>query len=210
VIEAWGATNDHAGERYIQLAGNIRDMDLRQIVSSLGADAERYEGRVSAEFAGGGYLGQPDRLFGDATIVLRESDLVAAPLVSQLYGLFSAGAAEGPRGVGLAALRLDGKLLRATHVEYLSRGLEIRATLRAADIFRGGQSPITGVAVGTARPLSDTEIPLSGAADRILSAAQAGGTVARIGGTIAEPSAQIVPLSDVRAFISDLLGPLAD
>jgi len=205
-ITLWGSTNDHDGDRYIQLSGDVRAVDLRQIVSAFTPEAERYEGRVSATFGGAGYLHQPHRLFGSATVAVSESDLIDVPLVNNLYALFHAQSTTERAGFGIAEMRLEGQTLHIPRADYLNRGVEIRASLDMLDVFAGPRSPIAGMAVGTARPLAGSEIPLTAGADRMLSAAQAGGTVARIGGTLSEPETSVVPLADLQKFLSRLFG----
>jgi hypothetical protein len=204
----WGSTNDHDGDRYVQLSGEVSAVDLRQIVGAFTPDAERYEGRISGTFGGAGYLGESHRSFGSATISVTDSDLIEIALINSLYSLFSVRETATRDGIGVAEVRLDGNTLYVPRAEYFNRGLELTASLAIADIFAGGDSPVTGVAVGTARPLAGAEVPLvEGGVDRIFSAAQAGGTVASIGGTLREPVTRIVSFADLRGFMARILGP---
>lgn len=206
-VSIWGSTNDHAGERYVQASGDVRRIDLAQVVSALAPDADSYAGRISAGFSGAGYLEEPHRLFGQATVTVEESDLADVPLINNLYALFKGGAAGSqPQGVGVAEMRLDGETLHLPRVQYFNRGLEIRASLEVADIYRAGESPIAGVAVGAARPLAGAELSITGDVDRMLSAAQEGGAVARINGTLAQPRTRIIPFAELQSFLGRVLG----
>jgi hypothetical protein len=207
-IALWGSTNDHGGERYLQLSGALSNIDLQQIVSAVAPDAERYEGVISGSFAGAGYASEPHRLFGEAAVTVTDSDLIAVAVISELYSLFSVRASGQRNGIGVAEMRLDGETLRIHRADYFNRGLELRASVNILDIFAGKDSPIVGMAVGTARPLAGSELGLAAGTDRMLSAAQAGGTVARIAGTLGEPDAKVVPLADLQEFISRVLGPI--
>ncbi|HZW08463.1 MAG TPA: hypothetical protein VFF69_01030 [Phycisphaerales bacterium] len=209
-VTLWGSTNDHDGDRYVQLSGDVRSVDLQQVVSAVAPDADRYEGRVSATFSGAGYALEPHRLFGQATVTVTDSDLIAIPVINELYSLFRASDRGDRNGAGIAEMRLDGERLYIPRADYFNRGLELRASLTVADVFRGKHSPIVGMAVGTARPLAGSELGLTERADRMLSAAQAGGTIARIDGTLSEPEAKVVALADLQNFVSRLLSPLGE
>lgn len=208
-ITAWGATNVHAGDRYLQLAGDISRVELNQIVGAVSSDADEYQGLVSASFGGGGYISETPRLFGQATVTIVESDLVNIPLISSLYSALSVtGGGSERNGQGIADIRVEGNALRIPRAQYFNRGMEVRASLDIGDIFRGGESPIAGIAVGTARPLSGGDTLLTNSADRLLSAAQEGGTVIRINGTLGEPAVRVVPLADLQNFVGRVFGPL--
>lgn len=206
-VLVWGSTSLHNGERYVQVAGRARRVSLDEVVRAVAPGAERYDGVVSAEFGGAGYVREPHRLFGQAVVGVDEADLVNIPLVSQLYAAANIGAAgESRSGRGVAEVRLEGNVLTIPQVQYFNRGLDLRASLNVQDIFARGRSPVRGMAVGTARSLAGSEIPLLGDADRMFAAAQEGGTVIRIDGTLGEPEVRVVPFAELRNFLSRVFG----
>lgn len=206
-VVAWGSTSLHNGERYVQAAGQARRVSLDEVVRAVAPGAKRYDGVVSAEFGGAGYVDEPHRLFGQAVVGVDGADLVNIPLVSQLYAAVNIGASgESKSGRGVAEARLEGSVLTIPQVQYFNRGLDLRASLNIEDVFAGGASPVRGMAVGVARSLAGSEIPLLGDADRMFAAAQEGGTVIRIEGTLNEPRVRVVPFAELRNFLSRVFG----
>ena len=112
---------------------------------------------------------------------------------------------EDPSGEGRASLRLEQGVLYLTNLYYRNRGAEVRASGRASDIFRGGDSPITGYAVGSARPLREMKLPFFAEADDILNALQKSVTTFRVTGRLHAPILQPAGFSeigsDLRGFI---------
>jgi uncharacterized protein YndB with AHSA1/START domain len=145
-------------------------------------------------------------LTGEADVHLTRSDLANNAIVGGIYDAMRLHIGrDQPTGAGRAQLRLEQGVLNLTNFYYNNRGVELRASGRALDIFRAGDSPIEGYAVGSARPLRELKLPFFAEADDILNALQKSVTTFHVTGLLAKPNLQSAGFSeithDLRGFI---------
>jgi hypothetical protein len=180
--------------------------DLNYLAHMIREDAQPTPGLVSGNAVVVGNPTELHRLFGRSHLRLEQSDLTSLPVISMLYNLLNLDVGEKlPLGEGDAHLRLEGRRLTLVHFDYFNRGAEITGSGQAEDISLGDQSPVTGLAVATLRPLRDTRLPFADAIDAIFSAAQGKAASVRIGGTLAQPAPTAAPLSEVVGGLEALL-----
>lgn len=136
------------------------------------------------------------RLTAEGEVRLTESDLLNFEVVSSLYNLMNVGSdMHTPTGRGTADFRMENGTFYLTNLRYFNRGTSIRAIMQVGQVWDIPRSPISGSAVGTARPLKNFKIPLLDQLDidQILAIIQSDLTTVHIGGTLKQP--QVVPQS---------------
>ncbi len=204
-LDLYARASDHDGE--IAAFGHLlmNNLDLQQIASAANLTTRPMPGRVSGEWSIGGSLTAPHRLFGQATLTLTDSDLLALPGISQVYSALrlDIGRTE-PQGEGKATVRLEGHTLEISRLDYFNRGTNILASLSIEDIFSLRQSPIEGIAVGSARPIAVDSQSFFSSIDRMIRAAQSGAAAVEIEGTLSNPQTTLVPLKDLTDSIGRL------
>jgi hypothetical protein len=208
-IETWGRITQHEGEPFVHAHVSLDRIMLEQIVDSarvLDHSNGRVNGRVSGWISGGGYVREPHRLFGQGNLTLAESDLVAAPGIATVYDMLNVdwGRPE-PTGRGEVLVRLEGNAVDFARITYFNRGTDIVARLRIADIWKGPESEISGIAAGVVRPLRDLDLPFVGRLDRFIGAIQAGAVSVYIGGTLDEQEVTVAPLAEVTGTLGRIL-----
>jgi hypothetical protein len=211
-IELWGRITQHDGEPFAHVGVTLDMLDLQQIADFLEMADDQTPGRISGEANVGGYFSYPYRLFGSSTLELTQSDIASLPGIAQLYNFFNIdfGAPE-PTGRGEVLLRLENNTLDVARMTYFNRGMDVIARVRVEDIWAGSDSPISGLALGTVRPLRDTSLPFIGDnLDRLISAIQADAATVRINGTRGEPQAALVPLEEVTGAVRRLIRGTVD
>ncbi len=206
VLDLYGRISDHDGEPAAFVSFSMNDLDLQQIASAASLNDRPMPGRVSGEGSIGGSLTSPHRLFGSATMMLSESDLLALPGIAQLYSALRLNiGTPKPEGEGQVLIRLEGQSLEITRLLYFNRGTDVVAALTIEDIFNPTQSAIEGTAVGSIRPLRAGSQSFLSVIDRLLRAAQANAAAVDISGTLTEPQTRLTPLKDLTSSIRRLL-----
>ncbi len=108
------------------------------------------------------------RLYLNANIRITDSNLANFSIVSFLYNAMNLGRDVGrPSGRGSVAAQLDGGVLTISNMSYFNRGTEVHAEGRIANVSKFPDSPISGSAVGSARPLSSLKLPFIADVDQI-------------------------------------------
>lgn len=206
-IGLWGRVTRHEGQPFTHVHLQINDIDLQQFANAVGFTDYPMPGRVNGEGTAGGYFTYPHRLFGQANLMLSESDIASAPGIAQLYSAANIdfGRPE-PSGVGEVLVRLENNTIDVARLTYFNRGMDIVARARVLNIWEGADSPIVGLAAGTVRPLRDTRLPFIGDnLDRVIRAIQANAISVRINGTVSESQVSIVPLAEVTGALTRIL-----
>jgi hypothetical protein len=210
-LDMYGRISDHDGETAVFGNFSMSDLDLQQIASAASLNDRPMPGRVSGEWSVGGSLGHPHRLFGNASMELTQSDLLALPGIAQVYSALKLNiGTPKPEGEGTVLVRLEGRALEITRLIYFNRGTDVVAALTIEDIFNPTDSPIDGTAVGSIRPLRAGSQSFLSVIDRLLRAAQANAAAVEIGGTLSEPETTLTPLKDLTSSIRRLLRGRAD
>src|SRR5213079_2749802 len=183
----------------------FKELSLNELTQSLTPGAAPMAGALDGQLTLFGPLNL-QLLTGETNVHLTRSDLANNAIVGGIYDAMHLHIGhDEPVGAGRAQLRLEQGVLNLTNFYYNNRGVELRASGRASDIFRGGDSPISGYAVGSARPLRELKLPFFAEADDILNALQKSLTTFRVGGRLREPILQPAGFSeigsDLRGFI---------
>ncbi len=196
-IRLHGTTNIHDEDRYIQLAGEVEDIDLTRFLNSISSEPAPVRGRLTATFGAAGYASPPSRLVGEARVGIRQADLLGLPVVSQVFSLMRGGAGGPSDGRGDAVVRIEGDDLTIPRFTYFNRGTDVRGTLEIDDLLSDKPSRIRGIAVGTARPLADAKALLTKQLDGVINAVQSGGVAVEITGPLEAPQTRVIPFERV-------------
>jgi hypothetical protein len=149
-------------------------------------------------------------LYGDGNIALDDADIGNFGPIAFLYNAMHVGTDKrGPTGTGDVAFRVDGGALVVTALHYFNRGVEVRAQARVDNLAIIPDSPLTGTAVGIARPLKNLKLPIFSSVlpevDQLLTALEGSAVSERIGGTLHAPKMSIILFGDIGQGMHDLL-----
>jgi hypothetical protein len=205
-LDLFGRLTRHDGELTAFVNLMLNRIDLQQLASAASLNDQPMPGIVNGEWSLGGSLFPPHRIFGNARLLLTESDLLALPGIAQVYGALRLDIGTSlPTGEGELLLRLEGDALEITRLTYFNRGTDILASLRIDNIWKAADSPISGTAVGAIRPLRGTNLPFFEIVDRMIQAAQSNAAAVQIEGSVSAPEAEIVPLQEITSAIRRLI-----
>ncbi len=182
---------------FLHSALNLSDIDLDQIMAA-SHPGGAVPGRLDATFTLFGPVADKHHAFGEGQVRLRQSDLLNVRVISFLYNAMGLRLGrQQPTGAGSLALRLEAGALQLVSMRYVNRGVEVRASGEVKDVWQGGNSPVSGHVIGSARPLSSIKLPFFAETDKVLSVLQSSLTTARVEGTVNDPKPKIVPFSDI-------------
>src|SRR5258706_915867 len=204
-VRLWGRLSKHEREFFSHAQMEFKELSLTELTQSLTPGAAPMAGALDGQLTLFGPLNL-QLLTGETNVHLTRSDLPTNAIVAGTYDAIHLHIGhDEPVGAGRAQLRLEQGVLNLTNFYYNNRGVELRASGRALDIFRGGDSPIEGYAVGSARPLRELKLPFFKEADDILNALQKSVTTFHVTGLLAKPILQSAGFSeithDLRGFI---------
>jgi hypothetical protein len=205
-VRLWGRLVKHENEFFSHAQMEFKEVSLNELTQSMTPGAAPMSGALDGQLTLFGPLKNAQLLTGEADVHLTRSDLANNGIVGGIYDAMRLHIGhDEPNGAGRAQFRLEQGVLNLTNFYYNNRGVELRASGRALDIFHGGQSPIEGYAVGSARPLREMKLPFFAEADDILNALQKSVTTFRVGGTLGHPQLFSAGFSeithDLRGFI---------
>jgi hypothetical protein len=205
-IRLWGRLVKHDKEFFSHAQMEFKELSINELAQSITPGASPLVGALNGQLTIFGPLTNAQLITGEADVRLTRSDLANNAIIGGIYDAMRLNIGrDDPNGSGRARLRLEQGVLNLTNFYYRNRGVELRASGRALDIFRGGDSPIEGYAVGSARPLREMKLPFFAEADDILNALQKSVTTFRITGTLAKSNLQSAGFSeithDLRGFI---------
>ncbi|HEV8293435.1 MAG TPA: hypothetical protein VGP94_15970, partial [Tepidisphaeraceae bacterium] len=197
-IRLWGRLSKHEKEFFSHAQMEFKELSLNELTQSITPGAAPMAGALDGQLTLFGPLQSAQLLTGEADIHLTRSDLANNAIVGGIYDAMRLHIGhDEPTGVGRARLRLEQGVLNLTNFYYNNRGVELRASGRALDIFRGGDTPIEGYAVGSARPLREMKLPFFAEADDILNALQKSVTTFHVTGTLAKPNLNSAGFSEI-------------
>lgn len=206
VLTLWSRLSPHGQERFVHVQATIERIDIDQLFRAFKPDGGDLPGRVNGQLSFGGYTEPPHRLFGEGRLGIFESDLANLPGISAVYNLLNLRIGpQAPSGRGDVRIRLEGSALEIYRLRYFNRGADLAASLRIEDVWAGAESPISGVAAGTLRPLREMNIPFLDL-DRMLGALQTGAATVEISGTLEDREIRPVPFADVAGRFVRILG----
>ncbi|HEV8604124.1 MAG TPA: hypothetical protein VGQ99_02085 [Tepidisphaeraceae bacterium] len=202
----WGRLTRHDNEFFSHAQMEFKELSINELVESVTPGAAPMTGGITGEMTLFGPLRLPQLQNGAAEVRLTRSDLANNAIIGAVYDAMRLRIGpDEPNGTGRASLRLEQGVLHLTNLYYRNRGAEIRASGQALDILRGGDSPIRGYVVGSARPLRELKFPFFAEADDILNALQKSVTTFHVTGRLHDPILQSAGFneigSDLRGFI---------
>jgi hypothetical protein len=205
-LRLWGRLVKHDNEFFSHAQAEFSELSLSELTQSTAPGASPMAGALNGQLTLFGPLKNKSLLTGEADIRLTRSDLANSSLVGGIYDAMRLHIGhDEPNGAGRARFRLEQGVLNLTNFYYNNRGVELRASGRALDIFRGGDTPIEGYAVGSARPLREMKLPFFAEADDILNALQKSVTTFHVTGSLGKPNLNSAGFSeithDLRGFI---------
>ncbi len=189
----------HRGVRYGNIAADFNGLNLDQLVHVIDPKAKQHIGYLSgtASLLGSSAVLTKDLspLQGEARISLTKSDLGNNSIIGSLYSTLNLQfGRQEPNGTGDVTVRLEGPSLLIPSFSYFNRGVEIRGAGQIDNLNRGGESPVSGFAVGSTRVLKGINLPGVQSLDRLLATFQSGAASVSIGGTLAQAEVKVVPL----------------
>ncbi|MFC1781131.1 hypothetical protein ACFLZ8_02570 [Planctomycetota bacterium] len=210
-IKSSGSLSRVAGGYSTYLNTDFSLLELNQLVHIFLPNAEPVLGRLT----GKGMLvvfSDLRGLTGEVNIQLSESDLASTMLVSTMYDTMNLKFGNNePAGQGQIKLRFEGSSLHIPSFVYFNRGVEIRGRASIDDFTKGKASPVSGYAIGSARPLRGNTLPGIDHLDRLMASLQTNVSSVKIQGTLDEPEVAVVPFQEISSGLRSLLwGQLFD
>lgn len=187
------------------ISGSFERLNLDQIVHAVVPDADPMLGRLSGNLMIAGNPALPRDLFGNLTVHFTESDLINFDPMGFLYAAMHAGESRGPSGTGTIRARLDNRNLEITSLYGRNRGLEVRGAGSIGDIFALPDCTLSGMLVGTTRPLKDIRLPFFANLDQMLTALQSNATTVQVSGTLREPKTRLTTFDQMGDNLRTLL-----
>jgi hypothetical protein len=195
-----------AQELAAQVVVDFIDISLNQIVQSGDPGRDPLEGLLTGRFTVAGNPREPEQLFGTGSVAIDRSDLLNFRPLAVLYtALGRWDDRREPTGSGTADLRFGAGALEIRNVSYFNRGVEVLAEMSIENLWDAGESPLSGIATGTGRPLRDVRLPFFRDVDQVLDVLQRELTTVQITGTLREPDGQLIPFAEVGDALRSLL-----
>ncbi|MDB5357245.1 MAG: hypothetical protein JWN24_3698 [Phycisphaerales bacterium] len=127
-------------------------------------------------------------LYGEGRVTLSRANLANLPVLAFLYNLMHVFQnVNVPEGKGDLQIHLERGTLTINNMHYFNRGTEVRAVAVIKEIWKIPDSPISGTAAGSARPLRNVKLPGLADFDTILATLQRDLTGVRFSGTLRHP-----------------------
>lgn len=192
-MQMWGRISEHFGQWYLFASGGAENLDLGLLTSTLWPGRPAILGQVGGEVTINTAVHDWNMAIGKGSLTLRDSDLGNIPLFSALYDLINIRIGDAsPQGWGDARFRVEDGVLLFERFHYANRGGQLQLFGRVADIWKGLESPVSGYAIVSVKPLPDVQ--LLNVLNEALVAIQKEITSVRVGGTMNEPEVRVVPL----------------
>jgi hypothetical protein len=211
IVRVWGRVAPHRdGDVFPALELNLDRLSLDQVVHAVNSKHGPMPGRLSGTIRLIGSPKEKERMSGTGHLELVESDIGNLPIFSQLYNAMRLNfSADAPNGHGSADLFLETSTLGITNIRYFNRGADARARIEIEDVWKGGDSPIYGSAVGSLRPFKNLKLPFMADVDEVLNVLQSNVTSVVLQGTVADQQTRPVPFAELNtAMKSFLLGDI--
>ncbi|NLW84055.1 MAG: hypothetical protein GXY41_06600 [Phycisphaerae bacterium] len=204
-ILPWISLTRRNGEFFFHLIADVKDIEVQRVAHTFTGQDEIIPGKLSGTLRGRS-SGSLQTLSGSADIALTESDLMNTPIIGAVYsGLNLSFRDLDPKGSGAVKLSAHGEKVEIMSFEYFNRGVEVRGAGAVEAVTRGKESPISGFATGSMRPLRDTPIPGMRELDQLLRGLQVGLASVKIEGTLGDAQPRLVPLPEVQNALRALL-----
>ena len=200
----WLKMNRHGEQVYAHAKAGLDNIDIQSVARSVIREPDLVKGRVAGELSIVSYTSDPTRLAGSGRLTLTESDLANLNIMALLVDRLGVGRQQ-PVGHGQVDLALDGHRLRLPRFDYFNRPLHVSGSFAIDDLWKGSESPVTGLAVGTIRPLKETDLKLLDKVDAAVTALHKNMAAVGVRGTLAQPEAYNASLSNVGKAVKRLL-----
>jgi hypothetical protein len=205
-IYMWGRVSKHAGDIYQSLLNlNLQNLDLNQIMHA-NPKAKKTPGVLGGQIAIVGWPRNANEVFGTGHLTLDKSDLAGFGPIDDLYDLMHLGHnANKPTGSGTVDFTVQNNTLTITGLRYFDKGKEILGEFAIRNLTNIPDSPLSGTAVGSLRPLSAVDLPVIGDIDAALNALQQGSLSIRIYGTVRQPKDHPIAFADIGNDMTNFL-----
>lgn len=192
-------------ERFTYLSHELDHLNLNPIMLALDPNSQPLSGYLHGK-ATAIFSGDWQCLAGTADLHLRESELMRNPVIARLYDTLRIRFdTEQPTGVGRVKLQVEGQRLVVPSFYYFNRGLEVRGAGSMDNLALGRNSPITGYAMGSTRPLKDFPLPGAEELDRLMKSLQTGAVSVQIAGQLRQPDVSVIPFPEISSPLRRLL-----
>jgi hypothetical protein len=206
-IYPWLRISRPGRDYYTLMQFTFERLSLDQMIHAVDPKRKATPGRIAGEATVFGDLRQKDRLTGDASLRVTDSDLVNIPALSLLYNVMNVGTAGSGQAIGHggAEAHLEQSTLTISNARYFNRGVDAHGNITFGHIFSGPQTTLNGAVVGTSRSFKDLRLPLLADADQIFAVLQSAVTTVSIKGTLGKPDISLTNLNDVGQTLKDIL-----
>lgn len=210
LVTVWGRLTRHDAEPFGHLQVELRDLSINELVHAASPRANPQTGRVTGEVTAYGPPRDLYRINGEGNFRVTQSGLLDINVLRSIFFFLNPGKdPPPPQGRGHAAWRLEAGRLSVVDMFYRNRDIYVRGSGQMQDVWLGPDSPISGYAIGTARPLNAIKLPLVSELGDLLEALQSVATTFRIDGTAKEPVLRSVGLNEAgdelrRFFVGDI------
>jgi hypothetical protein len=207
-IRAWARLSQPESIRIGHTQMRLNGLDLGQLARSFSKSprAATVNGRLAGEITAFGPL-KGYQVTGEANLRVSQSGLLDIDILEGIFRMLNPGAPDPPpSGRGRIYMRLEKGTLSIINAFYRNEGIFVRGSMNLRDVFLGAKSPISGQAVGTARPLSQIRIPFFlPQVDDLLEALQENFTSFRIDGTVGQPRLAATTFSEIGRELRNLV-----
>lgn len=209
-IEAWSRLTRHTGGQ-VSAQTNVRyqNVSLQQILQTfVTQDDEPVPGMLAGDLTIVGNPFDRERVFGQGTVRLTQSDLANLAVFAALYNLMNINIrTQEPIGAGEIAFRLEGQSAEVTRMSYFNRGTEVRAIGEFRKVWDLPETEVDLTVVGTARPFKDIKLPFAADVEEVLATLQGDVTTVRVTGTVHQPQISQLAFQQIgQAMRAILLG----
>lgn len=205
VMTAWARLSKHGPTVIGHIQLELHSLNVDQLVHAFSATARTTPGLVDGEITVFGPIRHKDQISGEARLNFTRMQLLNLDLLTSIYNAINPSGGPPPaQGRGSAYLRLEQGTLSLVNGFYRNQGIYLRMQAQLKNIFDGANSPISGFAVGTARPLSQLKLPFFAQVDDIVSALQHAVTTFRLAGTAGHPRLEPAGFNEVGDALKSL------
>jgi hypothetical protein len=205
-VHFWGRATRHVDDIYqTQLQATLQDLDLDTVIPA-GTKTNRTPGLLNGQINIVMQPRHPELTFGQGALRISQSDLAGTGPIAFIYGILHVlHNPNKPTGVGAIDFNIQGRDAIVTSMRYFDRGAEVRISGLIHDLPSLPHSPLNLVALASARPLSNLNIPGLSDIDQALSAIQRNALTVEITGYLDSPKEKEVLFQDVTNDLKNML-----
>ena len=190
---------------FAHVIAEVTDVEVERLVHTFTDQTEVIPGKLSGTLRGRTSGGRQTRS-GRADISLWASDLMNTAVIGAVYQTMNLAFGDlDASGRGTVKLAAQGEKIEVMSFEYFNRGVEVRGAGAIEAVTMGKNSPVSGFATGSMRPLREMRIPGTRELDRLISVLQVGVATVKVEGTLGAATARVVPMPEVQNALRALL-----